>query len=430
MHIEINAGGLSAGIAVAEYQLNMSGFISDTEDVIASFKAVTARTYDLSGGVGSLYGAVEELDARIRREEEKLLAAEDVRQKSNDFLELAIRVDQQVAELVEMNQEEFYRVNPWLRPPEAEDSPWYEDAWNWLCAVGEAVQEGVEELGEWAADTLKNAWDGLVEFYNEHKKIIDTVLIVVGAITAIAAVIATGGLALAPLLGALGVSAGVAAAISTAVAVVAVVSTVAASSLNIIDVWFEIDDPVFNAWQTGLNITSTITNLAYSIGNIYNAFKKIDPTQYAKQIPGKQAPSGTTFDDGVTVVKDNLSDSRYFAKGDHYDDYVDFWEGGSSEYTYVSADTPEVQYVRAKDIEGVYLNQSEIDNPAGFWNKRYSKNEYLDYVMNGGIKNNPVEVTNVNNQFYYFSGDGRHRVLAAMELDIDIPVIIKGFYYK
>ena len=283
MHIEINAGGLSAGIAVAEYQLNMSGFISDAEDVISSFKAVRTQTYDLSGGVGSLQDAVDELNERIRREEEKLRAAEDVRQKSNDFLELAIRVDQQVADLVEMNQDEFYRVNPWLRPPEAGDSPWYEDAWNWLCAVGDAVQEGVEQLKNWAADTLKNAWDGLVEFYNEHKKIIDTVLIVVGAITAIAAVIATGGLALAPLLGALGVSAGVAAAISTAVAVVAVVSTVAASSLNIIDVWFEIDDPVFNAWQTGLNITSTITNLAYSIGNMYNAFKKIDPVQYARQ---------------------------------------------------------------------------------------------------------------------------------------------------
>ena len=38
MHIEINAGGLGAGIAVAEYQLNMSGFISDAEDVISCFE--------------------------------------------------------------------------------------------------------------------------------------------------------------------------------------------------------------------------------------------------------------------------------------------------------------------------------------------------------------------------------------------------------
>lgn len=430
MHIEINAGGLDAGIAVAEYQLNMAGFISDAEDVISSFKAVTARTYDLSGGIGTLQDAVEEINARIRREEDRFQAAQDVRQKSNDFLELAIRVDRQVAELVELNQEEFYQVNPWLRLPEQEDSPWYEDAWNWLCATGEAVQEGAEALKDWAADTLKNAWDGLVEFYNENKKIIDTVLIVVGAIAAIVAVVATGGLALAPLLGALGISAGVAAAISTAVAVVAVVSTVGASVLNVVDVWCEIDDPVFNAWQTGLNITSTITNLAYSIGNMYNAFKKIDPTQYVKQATGSQTSTGMTFDDGVPIAQDRLSNDRYFAKGDHYDEFVDFWEGGADSYNYVKADTPDVQYVRAKDIEGVYLNQSEIDNPAAFWNKRYSKNEYLDYVLDGKIVNNPIEVTNVNNQFYYFSGDGRHRLLAAMELDIDIPVIIKGFYMK
>ena len=283
MHIEINAGGLGAGIAVAEYQLNMSGFISDAEDMIASFKAVTGRVCELSGGVGSLQDPLEELEARIALEEQRLQTARDVRKKSNDFLDLAIRVDSQVADLVEVNQEEFYRVNPWLRPPEPEEKAWYEEAWDWLCGVGEAVKEGLEEFVDWAGETLKNAWDGLVEFYNEHKKIIDTILIIVGAVTAIAAVIATGGAALAPLLGALGLSATAAAAISATVAVVAVVSTVAATALNIVDVWLEIDDPVFNAWQNGLNITSTITNLAYSVGNIYNAFKKIDPVQYVKQ---------------------------------------------------------------------------------------------------------------------------------------------------
>lgn len=312
MHIEINAGGLGAGIAVSEYQLNMCGFISDAEDVISSFKAVTSRVCDLSGGIGSLQAPLDELEDRIQYEEQRLEAAREVRQKSNDFLELAMRVDRQVADLVEVNQEEFYRVNPWLRPPEPEEQAWYDEAWDWLCGVGETVKDGLEDFVDWAGETLKNAWDGLVEFYNEHKKIIDTVLIIVGAIGAIAAVIATGGLALAPLLGALGVSAGVAAAISGAVAVVAVVSTVAASTLNIADVWLEIDDPVFNAWQNGLNIVSTVTNLAYSIGNIYNAFKKIDPIQYAKQMSGskpytniKQLPA-----DEVQALKD-YSGSNY-----------------------------------------------------------------------------------------------------------------------
>ena len=54
----------------------------------------------------------------------------------------------------------------------------------------------------------------------------------------------------------------------------------------------------------------------------------------------------------------------------------------------------------------------------------------MDYVAKGGMHGNPVEVTKVNNSFYCFEGDGRHRILVAKELDIDIPVIIKDIYQK
>jgi len=286
MHIEINAGGLGAGIAVAEYQLNMSGFISDAESVISSFKAVSSKVHDLNGGVGSLQGAVDDISSRIQLEEEKREAAITVQKKSNDFLDLAIRVDKQVASLVNKNKDEFYKTNPWMKPAvTVDDTPWYEDAWNWLCGKGEQIAEGLKNAWEWTKDTAKKAWDGLVEFYNEHKKIIDTVLIVVGAIGAIIAVVATGGVALVPLLGALGVSTTAAIAISTAVAVVAVVSTVASSALNIVDTWAEIDNPTFNAWQKGLNIVSAVSNLTYSIGTIYNSIKHVDPTDYIASHP-------------------------------------------------------------------------------------------------------------------------------------------------
>ena len=53
MHIEINAGGLGSGIAIAEYQLNMSSFLSDAESVISCFKAVQNKVYDLNGGIGA-----------------------------------------------------------------------------------------------------------------------------------------------------------------------------------------------------------------------------------------------------------------------------------------------------------------------------------------------------------------------------------------
>jgi len=160
MHIEINAGGLGAGIAVAEYQLNMSGFISDAESVISSFKAVSSKVHDLNGGVGSLQGAVDDLTSRIQLEEEKKEAAITVQKKSNDFLDLAIRVDKQVASLVNKNKDEFYKTNPWLKPAvTVDDTPWYEDAWNWLCGKGEQIAEGVKNAWEWTKDTAKKAWE-------------------------------------------------------------------------------------------------------------------------------------------------------------------------------------------------------------------------------------------------------------------------------
>ena len=288
MHIEINAGGLGGGIAIAEYQSNMSSFISDVESMISSFKAVSSSTYALNGGVGTLQSAVSDISSRVQAEVQKKNDAVAIQKKSNDFLDLAIRVDNQVSTIVNNNKEEFYRVNPWLKPATSvdEEVPWYEQAWNWLCGAGEAITDGAKQVWNWVSDTAVKAWNGIVEFYQEHKKIIDTILIVVGAIAAISAVVASGGGALIFLLGALGCTPAVAAAISGAVAVIAVVSTVGSASLNILDIWCEIDNPTFQALKKGFNIISTASNLIYSIGSIYNAFHHISPAQAKMAMEG------------------------------------------------------------------------------------------------------------------------------------------------
>ena len=281
MHIEINAGGLSGGIAVAKYQSNMSSFISSSESVISSFKAVKKSTGSLPGGVGTLKEAVSAIDGRIKTEEKKKQSAITIQKKSNDFLNLAVQVDKQVATLVNKNRDAFYKVNPWARPAAYWDKEkrWYENVWNWLCVGEREFEKGAKKAWDAVKDTLKKAWDGLVKFYNEHKKIIDTILVVVGAIAAIAAVVASGGGALIFLLEALGCSAGLAAAISGAVAVVAVTTTVAATTMNVIDIWAEIDNPTFQAWKKGLNIASGVSNFIYSIGGLYNSFHHISPAQ-------------------------------------------------------------------------------------------------------------------------------------------------------
>jgi hypothetical protein len=57
---------------------------------------------------------------------------------------------------------------------------------------------------------------------------------------------------------------------------VAVISTLAASTLNIIDTWHDMsDNSTFKSWQKAMNWTSGISNGLYSIGSIYNSFKGI-----------------------------------------------------------------------------------------------------------------------------------------------------------
>lgn len=197
MRIEINAGGFGSGFAVSQYQSNFNEFIKKTDDVISEFKTVRKETGDLSGGVGKLQGAVDNISARIHKEENRKKAAEEINKKSNEFFDLAVRVDKQVATLVKKNKNEFYRVNPWLRPPLiGAGDEWYDKAWRWLCNTGKAIAEGTKKAIEWIKDTAVKIKDSIVKFCNEHKKEIGKILYKVGI-----ALLTLGGAALAAAIG-------------------------------------------------------------------------------------------------------------------------------------------------------------------------------------------------------------------------------------
>lgn len=202
MRIEINAGGLGA-IAVATYQANMGSFVKDAESVVSSFKTVYKKACNLSGGIGTLRDAVGEISDRVQQEIARVEAAIDVWKRSNDFLENTIRTDKQVAALVNRNKEEFYQMNPWLKP-----DPWYEKAWDWVCGEVEKVGDGISAAWnwtkdkikkgfDWVADTVQKTWNWLVESYKNQGvvykivqcakvayKITKAVTKVVGALTA------------------------------------------------------------------------------------------------------------------------------------------------------------------------------------------------------------------------------------------------------
>lgn len=165
-----------------------------------------------------------------------------------------------------------------------------------------------------------------------------------------------------------------------------------------------------------------------------------------------------TFGLDLTFVQDRLSAERYFSRGNHYEEYRDYWENGN--YTFSRSENPELIYVRARDIEGVYLSERELGNPEGFWTRngrkgwsrenilrrtshiqdvrqniesgvsldQLSQNPVLDATIRS-YYNNPVQVAQVGS-YYVFQSDGRHRTLAAQSLDADIPVLVTGSYTR
>lgn len=157
MHIEINTAGIGGAISINEYQSNISSFISRTDDIISCFKTIERDTYNLSGGTENLSEALENISSRIQQEDEKKSEAIIVQKKTNDFVTLAKRVDNCVADVVTANKEEFYKTNPWARPTTLLDdtNKRLGNAWEWICGVGDNIEDGIETAWEWTKDTMR-----------------------------------------------------------------------------------------------------------------------------------------------------------------------------------------------------------------------------------------------------------------------------------
>ena len=283
MRIEISAGGV-CGVSVLDFRSEMGSFLSAADDVIASFKTIKSSTYSLSGGVGDLQDALDEIDERLRQEEKAKQDAESIGASADGFIQLAVRVDKQVAEAVNKNKEEDYRVMPWLAAavtPLA-DRAWYEEAWNWLCGVGEDIAEGAEKAWDWVSDTAQKAWDGLVEFYNENKRLCQILIGVAAIAIAVVVTVFTGGAAIPALL-AMAKAAIVGGLVSAAIggSVSAVMSLVSGDSLD------EALDEALNAAVDGFCsgfMWGGIFAAGSQIISCLNAVPKSNPLSHSEQM--------------------------------------------------------------------------------------------------------------------------------------------------
>ncbi len=167
-------------------------------------------------------------------------------------------------------------------------------------------------------------------------------------------------------------------------------------------------------------------------------------------------PQGAvSYGDNLYMVRDSVSNGQFFSAANHYEAYKEYWENLSA-YTETPTGDKQTYYIRARDIEGVYLADREVENSDGFWTRngrdgysreailekakmvdsarsRFAAGESIDSLCDdssvgdamGSYTSHPIRVSRFGD-FYVFQGDGRHRVLASQAINGWIPVVISS----
>ena len=146
--------------------LGVKAIESTGNKVASTFKAVKSRIYEMDGGVGSLQTAVDQIDERVSKiEEKKVEKVGTAVQSLGAFLHNAIRTDQTVSRTVALQNEKFYQANPWAIPPAPpRKKKWYEKLYDALKAAGKAIKNAVTKAIDWIVDTAKKAWKATKDF--------------------------------------------------------------------------------------------------------------------------------------------------------------------------------------------------------------------------------------------------------------------------
>lgn len=159
-------------------------------------------------------------------------------------------------------------------------------------------------------------------------------------------------------------------------------------------------------------------------------------------------PSFSGFETG------KLENGSNVIKGEHYSEYIsDYYS--SEDSTFVRSEGIVVETISPSSIEGIHLDDRDINNPSVFWGMHNSSKEFFEETashipevqsaLNSGktvdeLKNDPLLGTctsiyfdpqkiprvEKNDGYYTFDGDGRHRIIAAREYGYNIPVRIVG----
>jgi len=116
MRIELNAGGLG-GVSIASCQANLNKFSSSAESVCNGFNTVQKALNNVTGGMnGTLQTVSGYVGQRIKQESQRIQNVAETTRQTICFLNDTISTDKRVANIVNKNNSNFYKVNPHLKP--------------------------------------------------------------------------------------------------------------------------------------------------------------------------------------------------------------------------------------------------------------------------------------------------------------------------
>ena len=226
---------------IRSLKTNVEAYRGNVDDLRISVVAIDSSICNLDEVIRSLRASSD-------TQEEKAAALETIAGDTETFIGAVTEIDEEAAEAITSSKEDFYDDYYYLKP-DSEKTDW--EVWR-------------DNACEWCRD--------------HWKEIAITAVIIIGAIITIVVVIATGGLALVPLLTALGMSAATAATVSMVIGAAAIVFAGLSAIVNVVDVW----NPLEGGWKTVrsfLNWGNLICGGLYNIGCIYNSLHGITASQ-------------------------------------------------------------------------------------------------------------------------------------------------------
>lgn len=125
----------------------MPGMIKDTKTAVNNlkneFSTLKEKVFSVSSSICDLDDVIQSISASVRTQEDKAEALESLKEKSEEFIDDTVRIDEDVADTVNQSKEDFYDKYSYLKP-DCEKSKW------------EKFCEGCKKVAEWCKENWKS----------------------------------------------------------------------------------------------------------------------------------------------------------------------------------------------------------------------------------------------------------------------------------